>query len=109
MGDEDRQSSAKEIERFILNTKRDKIRWDKEVCEKAKFEDIRVEKLKWFLKEAGKEYRSVENSLDKLGLLRDGKLLNAAVILFGKSPQQFFPNAKFLNSQKTRHYVSYLI
>src|SRR3989338_2254696 len=94
VGDEDRQSSAKEIERFILHMKRDKIRWDKEICEKAKFEDISVEKLKWFLKEAGKEYGSIENSLDKLGLLRDGKLLNTAVILFGKIPQQFFPNAK---------------
>jgi len=94
VGDEDRQSSAKEIERFILNTKRDKIRWDKEVCEKATFEDVNVEKVKWFLKEANKEYHSVENALDKLGLLRDGKLLNAAVILFGNSPQQFFPNAK---------------
>ena len=94
VGDEDRQISAKEIERFILNMKRDRIRWDKEICEKAKFEDIGVEKLKWFLKEAGKEYRSIENSLDKLGLLQDGKLLNAAVILFGQSPQQFFSNAK---------------
>ena len=42
----------------------------------------------------GHEYHSVKNSLDKLGLLKDGKLLNAAVILFGKKPQQFFPNAK---------------
>ena len=50
--------------------------------------------LKWFLKEADKEYHSVEDSLDKLGLLKDGKLLNAAVIFFGKKPQQFFPNAK---------------
>jgi predicted HTH transcriptional regulator len=35
-----------------------------------------------------------KNSLDKLGLLKAGKLLNAAVVLFGKKPQQFLPNAK---------------
>ena len=50
--------------------------------------------MKWFLKEAGREYHSAKNSLDKLGLLKAEKLLNAAVILFGKKPQQFFPNAK---------------
>lgn len=94
VGDEDRQSSAKELERLILDKKRDKLMWDKEICKKADFNDINVEKLKWFLKEARKEYDSIESSLDKLGLLRDRKLLNAAIILFGNEPQKFFPNAK---------------
>ena len=50
VGDENRQLSAKELERLILDKKRDKLMWDKEVCKKAKFNDINVEKLKWFLK-----------------------------------------------------------
>lgn len=94
VGDEDRQMSAKELERFILEKNKNKLRWDKEICKKAEFTDISIKRLRWFLKEADKEYSSVENSFDKLGLLKDGKLLDAAVILFGKKPQRFFPNAK---------------
>ena len=44
VGDEDRQSSAKEIERLILNMKRDKLRWDKEICEKANFMILALKK-----------------------------------------------------------------
>ncbi|MBI4981002.1 winged helix-turn-helix transcriptional regulator [Candidatus Woesearchaeota archaeon] len=94
VGDEDRQISAKELERLILDKNRDKLRWDKEICKKANINDISIERLTWFLEQAGKNYHSIEGSLDKLGLLRNGKLLNAAVILFGKKPQEFFPNAK---------------
>jgi ATP-dependent DNA helicase RecG len=50
--------------------------------------------LKGFLKITGLKYDSVKNTLNKLTLLSDGKLLNAAVILFGKKPQSIFPNAK---------------
>jgi ATP-dependent DNA helicase RecG len=36
----------------------------------------------------------LENALQKLGLLSDGKVLNAAVLLFGRKPEKFFPNAR---------------
>ena len=88
VADEDRLMSAKEIEKLILEKNKEKLRWDSEICKKAKIINISSKKLKWFLKEAGREYHSVENSLDKLGLLKNGKLLNAAVILVGKKLQQ---------------------
>lgn len=94
VADEDKLISAKELEKIILNNKKYKMKWDAEICQDASFSDISVKRLKWFLKEADKEYHSIENSLDKLDLIKDGKLLNTAVILFGKKPQQFFPNAK---------------
>ena len=94
VGDENRQLSAKELERLILEKNKDKLRWDKEICKEADISDISIKRLKWFLKEAGKEYRSVENSLDKLGLAKGRNILNAAAILFGKNPQRLFPNAK---------------
>jgi len=94
VADEDKLMSAKEIEKLILEKNKEKLRWDSEICKKAKLTDISSKKLKWFLKKSGREYHSVENSLEKLGLLKDEKLLNAAVILFGEKPQQFFPNAK---------------
>ncbi|MCK4649720.1 putative DNA binding domain-containing protein [Candidatus Pacearchaeota archaeon] len=94
VGDEDKKLSAKELENLILKKNKDKLRWDGEVCEEASFRDIDIKRLKWFLKESDKEHGSIGNSLEKLGLVKDGKLINAAVMLFGKKPQQFFPNAK---------------
>ena len=94
VADEDKLISAKELEKIILKKNKDKLRWDNEVCKDATLKDIDTKRLKWFLKEANKEYHSIENSLDKLDLLKNGKLFNTAIILFGKKPQQFFPNAK---------------
>jgi len=94
IADEDRLMSAKELEKMILEKNKDKLKWDSGICKKAKVEDISKKRLKWFLKESGKEYYSVEKSLDKLGLIRDGKLLNSALILFGKNPRRFFSNIK---------------
>ncbi len=94
VGDEDRQLSAKEIEKTILERNKDRMAWDKEICKEAKLSDISTQKLKWFLKKAGKSFDTVENSLKKLGLLSQGKLLNTAVILFARNPEKFFPNAK---------------
>ncbi len=94
VGDEDRQLSAKELENLILRKNKDKLRWDTAICEEAKLTDISSTKLKGFLKITGLKYDTVNNTLKKLTLLSDGKLLNAAVILFGKKPHSFFPNAK---------------
>lgn len=94
VGDENRQLSAKELENLILHKNRDKLRWDHEICQKAGISDISSSKLRSFLKTASLPYDSVDSSLEKLGLLRDGKLLNTAVLLFGKKPQRFFPNAR---------------
>ncbi|MBI5872505.1 putative DNA binding domain-containing protein, partial [archaeon] len=94
VGDEDRQISAKELERLILDKNRDKLRWDVEICVKTKLKDIDEGKVKVFVKTAGLKYDSVKNSLEKLGLMKEGKLLNTAVLLFGKHPENFFSNAK---------------
>ena len=94
VGDENKQLSARELENMILNKNRDKLRWDHEICPKAGIADISSSKLRSFLKGAGLSYDSVGAGLEKLGLLRDGKLLNVAVLLFGKEPQRFFPNAR---------------
>jgi len=94
MGDEDRQLSIKELENIIVKKNKDKLRWDTEICQKAKLTDISSRKIQTFLKASGLEYDSVKESLKKLKLLSGTKLLNAAVILFGKKPQAFFPSAK---------------
>jgi len=94
VGDEDRQLSAKELERLILDKNRDRLRWDTEVCSKATFDDIGSGKLKSFLKLCSLPYDTIPNSLEKLNLVKDGKLLNAAILCFARKPERFFPNAK---------------
>lgn len=46
------------------------------------------------MRTSGLTYDSLENALKKLRVYQDEKLLNTAVLLFGKKPQSFFPNAK---------------
>lgn len=94
VADEDRQISARELEHLIIKKNKDKLHWDKEACLRAKLSDISARKLRAFLKIAGLKYDSPFNSLAKLKLLSGRKLLNAAVVLFAKTPQDFFPNAK---------------
>lgn len=94
VGDENRQLSAKELEHIIIRKNKDKVRWDTEACPSAECGDISAQKLKLFLKDAGLEHGSIVNSLKKLSLLKEGKPTNAAVILFGKHPEKFFPNAQ---------------
>src|SRR3990167_5600419 len=39
VADEDRQLSAKELEKLILRKNKDKLRWDTEICKEAKITD----------------------------------------------------------------------
>jgi len=94
VGDEDRQLSAKQLENLILTRNRDRLRWDTEVCPKATVDDIGAGKLRSFLKLSGLTFDTVPNSLEKLNLVQDGKLLNAAVLCFARKPEKFFPNAR---------------
>ncbi len=94
VGDEDRQLSAKELEKLILEKNRDRLRWDTEVCAKAVIDDIGPGKLKSFLNLSGLKFDTIQNSLEKLNLVQDGKLLNAAVLCFARKPEKFFPNAR---------------
>lgn len=107
--DENRQLSARELEHMILKKNKDHLRWDTEICRRAKLSDINVKKLKVFLKAAGLRYDSIRNALNKLKLLSGGKLLNTAVILFAKQPQAFFPNAKLRCAVFGRTDTSYIV
>ena len=94
IGDEDRQLSARELENLILQKNRNRLRWDMEPCDQATYDDISASKLKNFLKGSGLKYDNIPNSLDKLKLIQEGKLLNAAILCFARKPEKFIPNAK---------------
>jgi len=91
--------TSEEIRKMALEGER--IYWDELVYERADIEDINEEKLRWFLKEA-KHERNLNISIDtpinealmRLNLLRDGKLTNASILLFGKEPQISFLQAE---------------
>ncbi len=85
VADEDRQLSAKELEKLILGKNKDKLRWDTDLCKEAKITDINAKKVKSFLKNSGLKYDTVGNALEKLRLMSDDKILNTAVILFAKT------------------------
>lgn len=78
--------------------------WDDFACDNAKMDDIDVQAVDYFLRNAIATGRmpkeaandSVENVLNNLNLLtEDGQIKNAAILLFGKNPQRRFISARF--------------
>jgi len=92
--------SKDEYERLILEKHKEKLRFDNQICEGARLEDINEKKVRWFLKKAKtergldiEENLPIEEILMRLKLTRNKKLTNAAILLFGKS-QDFFPQSE---------------
>ncbi|MBI5064929.1 putative DNA binding domain-containing protein [Candidatus Woesearchaeota archaeon] len=98
VGDEDRQLSAKELENLFVDKNEDKLRWDDEICEEASLKDIDNETVNSFVKLAKESKRMIitdtskKTILRKLGLFFSEGLTNAAVVVFGKNSDRFFPN-----------------
>ena len=79
----------------------DKTYWNEQICEGASLEDIDEEKVRQFLERARFERRldiapgiSAKEALERLNVIKNSKLTNAAVLLFGKNPQKFFLQAE---------------
>ncbi|TRX03216.1 ATP-binding protein [Flavobacterium gawalongense] len=76
--------------------------WDDVIEEGASLNDIDDNSIKTFVKDALKSGRmsndigelSTVELLEKIRLLDHGKLKRAAIILFGKDPNRFYPNIK---------------
>ncbi len=89
--------SKDEYERLILEKHKDALHFDKQICVKAKLSDISKEKVQSFVREAKAQRKfgvasnaSMTEVLKKLKLIKNGKLTNAAILLFGKDTQDFF-------------------
>ncbi|MBM4145785.1 MAG: transcriptional regulator [Nitrospira sp.] len=85
--------------------------WDEYIEERITLDDLDIETVKEFKRKAADRIPSVvaeddtETLLKKLNLLENGELKRAAVLLFGKSPQKFYPQAvvkigKFLSESE---------
>jgi len=95
VGKSNQKLGYEEIRNLALQTS--KVYWDRRGCEDAGLDDIDEEKVRWFLRRARYERRleldpetPIREALDKLELLEEGKLTNAAILLFGENPQRFF-------------------
>ena len=71
------------------------------ICKDAKLSDIDEVKVRWFLRVARETRKfplspkvSLKDVLTHLNLLRDERLTNAAVLLFGRNPHRFFLQAE---------------
>ena len=100
VGRTNQRISTSEI-RKLAREERKRLCFDEQICEEASLDDIDEEKVRKFLKRAKYERRlelntdiSVKEALEKLGLLREGKLTNATILLFGKNPQKNFLQAE---------------
>jgi len=85
VADEDRQLTARELENLIIAKNRDLHRWDSEICS-ATISDLDENKLRRFVERAGLKWDSPLNVLEKLDLIKEGRLVNAAPLFFAQSP-----------------------
>ena len=89
--------TANALNEFLL--KKSGKTWDNVPEIVATFNDIDSESVKAFIKDAQKSGRmpdvsdlSVEELFEKLRLSDNGEIKRAAIILFGKDPNRFYPN-----------------
>jgi predicted HTH transcriptional regulator len=75
--------------------------FDQSLCEEAKLADLDPDKIKWFLHVANRkrsypidETTPIKDALVHLDLMKNGRLTNAAILLFGKEPQRFLIQAE---------------
>ena len=100
VGKSNQRMSSSEMRRLAHEDK-PKLLWDGKICDDAGIEDIDEEKVRWFLEKARFERRldvsydtSVIDALERLNLIKNNNLTNAAILLFGKRPQKFFLQSK---------------
>ena len=88
VADEDRQLSARELEKLILHKNREALRWDNQVCEAGSLslDLLDTAKIKIFVERAGLTWDCAENALDKLELRKNAQLRNATRLFFASQP-----------------------
>lgn len=91
--------SKDEYEKTILERKR--VYFDSQIYKGATLKDIDGKKVKWFLRKSKTERKfdidletPIKEVLEKLNLITDKELTNAAILIFGKNPQKFFLHSR---------------
>jgi ATP-dependent DNA helicase RecG len=99
VGSSNRQMTDDDLTRAVLGSVG--VTWDEMVEPRAALDDLDGEQMQRFRKLCNLKGRrpippDEEDSavLEKLGLLPEGDVSRAAVLLFGKNPQHFYPHAR---------------
>jgi len=99
VGKSNRQMTDDDLTRAVLG--KVGITWDEIAEPRATLNDLDPEQLRRFRILCNQKGRRAippdeddKTVLEKLNLLQEGKLLRAAVLLFGKEPQRFYPQAR---------------
>lgn len=99
VGKSNRQMTEDDLTRAVLE--KVGMTWDEVVEPRATLKDLDPDQLRRFRTLCNQKGRRPippgEDDLtvlEKLGLLREGHLTRAAVLLFGKEPQRFYPQAR---------------
>jgi len=90
-----------EYEKMILEKHKNKLNFDDRICKNATLSDVSEEKVRWLLKKAKAERNLdidpeilMREALEKLNLIRNKKITNATILMFGKETQKFFPQSQ---------------
>lgn len=97
VADEDRQLSARALQHLIVEQHRLALRWDSQPCDVAPWA-LDEAKIRRFVERAGLPWDSADNALAKLELVKDGRVLNAARLLFAKAAPIQLRCAVFANT-----------
>jgi predicted HTH transcriptional regulator len=106
VGEEDRQLSARELERMFLRRNRDHAPWESELSERG-LSEVHAPTLRRVIKEANAagridfKFGTVKGTLTKLGIMAGGRLLKAAEVLFCKNNSLEVQAAVFAGADKT--------
>lgn len=96
-GSTTQELNGSELQSFLLE--KNNIAWESVIEESASLSDIdekTIEQFKNLAKKrfaAASEESSITRLLEKLHLIKGKKLTRAAILLFGKDPQKFYPSA----------------
>ena len=87
VADEDRQMSAKALEKLILSKNRDALRFDNQPTA-LRLRDLDVKRIKLFVSQAGLSWgnEGAQHVLEKLAVFKDGAVLQSAALFFAKAP-----------------------
>ena len=77
--------STRELETLILRQNRAAMRWDNKPIDQP-LSTLNEARIRQFVQTAGLSWNNITNTLDKLGLLRDGRPVNATRLFFADEP-----------------------
>jgi ATP-dependent DNA helicase RecG len=102
--DKDRQKQIEKINSNFFDYAREKAKESEEIKvvelnkidqieERAQYDDLSFEAIKYYCESINIEEDQFISYMSKLGLYSDGKWNKQAIILFGKEPRNFYPQA----------------